>query len=484
LYSSTSSDDNNTSLDVIGKAGSYYWLYKNKRYGFSTWPPKEDHSFEVYDGRLHRVKKISSPLSDSVVKQYLIPQKYNFDQLVFKKSPSKTSVLVNRFTQDGAEVKNAHLFDLPGEVALEDILVTRSPDRTKILLLGFVQTTSVTSDVHARVYTKDWILLNETVHKEGNLLQPFIQYEFTEHVLESSDASPVKVTNSGDWLMVAPARLRNSFILCHLKIGGQQLCTNGCGAVATSRIEYCSLSIEERRDAYVGVLENLTPSDKRVRIMQYSLSQSRLVNDTSYSFYVPNHFKKQAQYLFEEAFIQIPGKGFMYMKEYGRPYFVAYTGEQVMLDDEQEYAAYTNHAGKLKFKKVEYTRNVDLSQANKRFERGNLSVNYFPFHSKDTCWSGLLHVEQNTQLHYASLSYACVPASDKIIFLYNSLAKNDHKLGSTTVLDHKGQPLDEGFIFWRSTNVLDFQNARLINPGEVFVPYERRGQHGFAIIRF
>jgi hypothetical protein len=77
-----------------------------------------------------------------------------------------------------------------------------------------------------------------------------------------------------------------------------------------------------------------------------------------------------------------------------------------------------------------------------------------------------------------------VPSTDKIIFLYNSIAKNEHKVGSTTVLDHKGQPVDEGFIFWRSANVLGFQKARLVNPGELFVPYDRNGIQGFAIIRF
>jgi hypothetical protein len=87
-------------------------------------------------------------------------------------------------------------------------------------------------------------------------------------------------------------------------------------------------------------------------------------------------------------------------------------------------------------------------------------------------------------LRYADLSYACVPSGDKIIFLYNSLAKNMHKVSSTTVLDHKGQAVDEGVIFWRSANVLDFQNARLINPGELFVPYDRNGLQGFAIIHF
>jgi hypothetical protein len=107
IYSSTISTDINTSFEVIGKAGNFYWLYKNKKNGGRTWPPKEERSFEVYDDRLHLVKEISSlPLSDSVLKQYLIPQKYSFDQLMFKKALNKTSVMVRR----GLRLSAMHIF--------------------------------------------------------------------------------------------------------------------------------------------------------------------------------------------------------------------------------------------------------------------------------------------------------------------------------------------------------------------------------------
>jgi hypothetical protein len=487
-YSSTVSNDINTRFEVIGKAGNFYWLYKTKKYntyknGAATWSPKEDRSFEVYDERLIRVKEIRSPLSDSVLKEYLVPQKASFDQLLFKKSGNKISVVVNRFAQDGAEVKNAHLFDFPHGMALEDILVTRSPDRTKILLLGFVSATNVTPDLHAKVYTGDWGLLHDTVYKEANLVQPFIQYDRTEYVRESSDATPIKILNNGDWLMVAPARLKNSHVLFHFKKENNSFVQVDMQQPKNAGIEYFSLSVKEGVDAYIGILENSTPTDKRLRMMQYSLIQNSLGYDTAYTFRLPNSFKN-VEYQFEEEFIQIPGKGFMYVKEYGRQYFVDDYGDQIMLDDEGEYTAYANRVGKLKFNEDEYTRNSSLSDTKKKFKRGDLSVRYFPFHPADSCWGGLIHVEQATELRYANLSYACVPSGDKIVFLYNSLAKNLHKVSSTIILDHKGQAVDEGVIFWRPDRVLNFQKARLINPGELFVPFDRHGLQGFAIIRF
>jgi hypothetical protein len=315
------------------------------------------------------------------------------------------------------------------------------------------------------------------------LVQPLIQYDRTEYLLESSDATPVKITNSGDWLMVTPSRRGNNYVLCHFKKEDSSFVQLEVPQSQTSNIEFCSLSLDEKKDAYIGILENITPTDRRLRMIQYQLPQKKIGYDTTYSFQQPNGFK-HLEYQYQEELIQIPGKGFIYMKEYGRQYFVDSWGEQIMLDNEQQYAAYSNHASKLKFNDNEYTRNSNLSDTKKRFERGDLSVKYFPFYPTDSSWGGLIHVEQATELRYDNLSYACVPDKEKIIFLYNSLAKNDYKVSSSTVVDHSGQALDEGVIFWRSNNVLNFQKAKLMQEGELFVPYDRNIVKGFAIIRF
>ena len=80
LYSSVANKDINTTSEIIGKAGNFYWLYKIKKTysyknGRTMWPPIEDCFFEVYDGQLTRVAEIPVSLSNSVLKQYLIPQR-------------------------------------------------------------------------------------------------------------------------------------------------------------------------------------------------------------------------------------------------------------------------------------------------------------------------------------------------------------------------------------------------------------------------
>ena len=486
LYSSTVSNDINTRFEVIGKAGNFYWLYKIKK-NFKIGTPVllgEQCSFEVYDNRLNRVTEIESSLPDVVVKQYMVPQKVGLDQLVFKKSSNKTTAVVNRFAPDGAGApRNAILFEYPAVMDLEDIIVSRSPDRSKILLLCFVRTGNLTPDMYAKVYNRDWELLHDSIYKQDNLVQPLIQYYRTEYLMESPDATPVKITNTGDWLMVTPSRRGSNYVLCHFKKEDSSFIQLDVPQSRTANIEYCSLSAGEGKHAYVGILENISPADRRLRMIQYNMAQKHMDYDTSYSFQQPNGFK-HLEYLYQEELIQIPGKGFMYMKEYGRQYFVDSWGEQIMLDNEQEYAAYSNHASKLKFNDNEYTRNSNLSDTKRKFERGDLSVKYFPFHAADSSWGGLIHVQQVTELRYDNLSYACVPDKDRIIFLYNSLAKNDYKVSSSTVVDHSGQALDEGVIFWQSANVLNFQNAKLVQEGELFVPFNRNVVKGFAIIRF
>jgi hypothetical protein len=78
-----------------------------------------------------------------------------------------------------------------------------------------------------------------------------------------------------------------------------------------------------------------------------------------------------------------------------------------------------------------------------------------------------------------------VSTADKTYFLYNSFFKQEQQLASTTVIDHRGNPIEnEGIVFWKLRNSLLFQKAVRIAVNEVAVPYNNYRRMGLAVIRF
>ena len=69
------------------------------------------------------------------------------------------------------------------------------------------------------------------------------------------------------------------------------------------------------------------------------------------------------------------------------------------------------------------------------------------------------------------------------MFLYNTLSNRENQYSTTTVLDEEGNPLNEGLVFWRASNVMNFQRARFIGASELGVPFEKIGAQGFAVVR-
>ena len=136
------------------------------------------------------------------------------------------------------------------------------------------------------------------------------------------------------------------------------------------------------------------------------------------------------------------------------------------------------------FTKDEYSRHDNLAGTRSNFDRGDLALYYFPAKRNDTCWSGIISKEQVTELGRSYLSYVFLPRQDKLFFLYNSFFKNENQYGSTTVLDEKGNPLNEGLEYWKINNTLVFQKARQISADELAIPYVREMRNGFAIVRF
>jgi hypothetical protein len=212
-----------------------------------------------------------------------------------------------------------------------------------------------------------------------------------------------------------------------------------------------------------------------VRIVHYLFSQSRFAFDTTYQFSTLAAFKNRQENLFHEYFLPVPGRGFLLLKEHGRPFLSTYMQEMQEEINKSNLPLYHH--------KHEYTRYNQLLVRKGTYERGDLSLYYLPANKADSCWSGLMNQEQTGELNSADLSYVFIPQEGKLVFLYNSLHQNNQAISSATTLDERGHPLDEGVVFWKRGNVLDFQKARQISARELAVPYGRNGLKGFAIIR-
>jgi len=161
LYSSVWANAPSTRFEVVGKAGSFYWAQtsrknSNPKRAIAPWIPDIDFSFDVYDARLNRVHTIPNPISDTVLKQYLIAGTHYFDQLLITKSQDKTGVLIKRFSPDGRFASNVvSLPNVPGNTTANDFLLVRSPCQDKLLLLAFEPVTESAPRLHVFLFNAD-----------------------------------------------------------------------------------------------------------------------------------------------------------------------------------------------------------------------------------------------------------------------------------------------------------------------------------------
>src|SRR5262245_23083305 len=77
LYSPFINTPPETRLEVVGKAGDYYWIQKSRRKmksRMSANPSINDReiSFDIYDARMNLVRSIPSSISANLVKVYFI----------------------------------------------------------------------------------------------------------------------------------------------------------------------------------------------------------------------------------------------------------------------------------------------------------------------------------------------------------------------------------------------------------------------------
>lgn len=490
LYSSSFAHAPATHFDIVGRVGNFFWTQKsrtntNAKKWIAPWITDTDFSLEVYDARLNRVAVIPYTVADTVLKQYLVAGANHFDQLLITRTAQRTGLVLNRFSPNGDAVTVAvPPLQFPESLQANDFLLAASPERNNLLLLAFEPVEDAAPRVHVLLFNSNWNVLFQTVYTDRNFTQPFFQYDFTNVPLQAFDNSPVKLASNGDWLMLAAARQKSDYLLFHFQHADSSFRQSEIQFTLRTAVQYVSLFMDNaKNEAIAGLLLNTnTPAVKKARVVHYILSQGRFDFDTTYRFRTAAITKTKAteQTLYEQAFVPVPGKGFLFLKEYGRPYEGLHQGQNG--SDPEEASAATDPLP-VAFNKGDYTRHGQLSGLRAAYDRGDLSLYYIPATGSDSCWSGIINKTQTGELNSSFLSYACVPMRDRIVFLYNDQFYSYSKSGGATILDRNGRDVAEGVVFWKPNHMLDFQRARQIAADELAVPYEKSRGRGFAVIR-
>lgn len=487
--------------ELTAKIGNYYWVEttSRKRTTRHSSDPydNQERTFDIYNTRMNLVNMISnSTYPGSPIKEYLIAGDDYLDQVHLLGAGKKVGVWLQRYEPDGQPSEAGQIvgffpFYEPGN----SFLLVRSQDRTRILLLGFESLSSSAPKAHALLFDADWHLLSSRVYKHPFITQPTIQDDFTNYPLEDFNEGPVKLANNGDWLMAAPSRTNANFLLFHFNAADTATTYKEIQLPPFSSMEDVDLSIDNRKSiAVAGVLSTFHYETlKSVKVVHYSMTAHSFDFDSSYRLTTLGDGKVKDGNLVKEHFIAVPGRGFMLLKEYGRPFEDWYYADEVDEGwDPNLLFALNSIPNPGTGPSVARPRNSMTREGYARYqsmkspqdhERGDLSLYYFPTDRTDTCWSGMISKEQVTELNSPNLSYMVVPVNGNLLFLYNSFVHGESLYATSTVISGRGDLVsNEGVPFWGLKKILNFQQSRQISPDQVVVPYDRFGRIGFAVV--
>ena len=495
--------------EMLGKVGEYFWVssISRKKISRHSNEPSEERNFVIYDTRMNVVNVFGDPpYVSSSIKEYLVVNDDSFDRLHLLNADNKeVEVRLQRYNPDGTAAGPDHNvavfpFNEPGN----SFMLVRSQDRTRILILGFEFVASGPPKMHAILFDQDWQLLSERVYVHPFLSQPMIQDDYSGYPLEDFNTGPVKLANNGDWLMLAPSRNNHNFLLFHFSTVDTAVVCKEINMPGTSSMEDVCLSLDNSNgEAVAGILSTFHYAPlKDVEVVHYSMVTKTFSFDSSYRLSTLAGKRVRNENIVKENFVAIPGRGFLLLKEYGRPF----TDEQ-MVDDEYDIgwdpallfasndipdagtgpSSLMRHLPEPKYGYARYRSTVNPPY----HDRGDLSLYYFPAGRTDSCWSGMISQEQVTELNSPNLSYMIVPMYNRMVFLYNSFVHGEKVYASTTVIDPGGnQVTNEGILFWGLRNILNFQEARQVAPDQVVIPYDiyingtSNGKVGFAVVLF
>ena len=495
--------------ELLGKVGEYYWVATTTRKRVprrSAEYAAEERNFTIYNTRMNLINQIGeASYTGDPIKEYIITTYDHFDQVHLLKTDKKqVEVWLQRYEPDGqataaGRVIGTFPFDEPGN----SFMMVRSEDRSRILLVGFEFISNAAPRVHTMLFDQDWQLLAETVYKHPFITQPMIQDDYTSFPLEDFNSAPVKLANNGEWLMMSPSRKDHNFLLFHFSATDTAVVWKGILLPGTSEMEDVCLSVDNvNGEAVAGILSTFHYSSlKNVEVVHYSMERKAFDFDSSYRLTTLGGRKVKNGNLVKENFMAVPGRGFLLMKEYGRPFELDL--DDNAFDEGWDPALLFSSNGipdpnagptRMRFPSPKYGYARYKGQANPPYhDRGDLSLYYFPANRKDSCWMGMISQEQVTELNSPNLSYMVVPLQDKLFFLYNSFVHGQSMYASTTVINQHGELVsDEGILFWGLKNTLNFQQSRQMAPDQIVIPYDRylngsgtvQGRIGFAVVQF
>ena len=479
---------------MAGKTGPNYWTIREKKtaYGRSATDAVFE-GYDIYDDQLEKLRSIDRVDAGSDVrKTYFVSGKSFFDEFMVCDAPNHSVFRVTRYEADGSILWPRKAIDsIPFHESANSFLLLRSENQSRILLLAFEHPYFSNPRIHAMLFDGDWNQLYSRIYTHEWLTQPMIQFEDYNFPVEPFSNSPVKLTNDGDWVMVSPSRTNQNYLLFHFGKKDSSFTWQELKVSPSASVEEIGISIDnESREVSTGILCKLRyPTLKSVSLARYNMAERKLVFDSSFRFNTVSGGKVRNENLVQENFVSLPGGGFVLLKEYGRPYRSSLDSESEFEDQlttERLTDPIFSTPGTLQpVNRDGYTRFNNLAGPANKYERGDLSLFYFPVGSADSIWSGIINKEQVTELNSSYLSYLAIPYQDRLFLVYNSYFRNEAQYGSTTILDRQGHPVDDGgVIFWKIRNTLLFQRARQISRGEVMVPYTRNRSEGFAVIRF
>ena len=491
-YSSYLNVRSPNTFQVIGKSGDHYWAEKEEIRKISNRHESsfvlENQSFAVFDNRLHFVKEMPALAIPGTIKEYLVNGKSFFDQLILSAASGKTNVSINRYAATETSESSTLLLDsFPFSAPGTRFLLVRSEDLSKILLIGFEFRPGQSPRLHTILFDGGWNILYHKVLEHSYFTQPCIQDGFVSFPAENFDNLPVKLANNGEWLMASASITSLNYLLFHIYDDGKSFYYQEIPLSPYYTMEDIAMSIDnEHLEMSIGLLSRYrNTSLKNVQVSHYSMTQNRFDFDSSYQF---NSLAGQLrnQNLSNESFISVPGEGYMLFKEYGRPEDSRdlFPPDIDPWDPVYLMAGFSGSENDVSsLNQNGYTVKKGLQGIRSLFNRGNLTMFYFPLRMQDSTWTGIINTEQTTELNSPSLSYLVFPVKNKVYIMYSNRIRDSDEFSATTALSVNGQPTDDALIFWKIDRTPDFQQAHRISSDEVAVPYRNNQQSGFAIIR-